>query len=194
MVSDTLTKKSVRAKENISQGVGLIGKLVSAASVLNLLSHAITIPRSQWLESALNAYAAVFHPIVDATVGLVPWLFGYSLLPVTKDVIVIYGLFAGAFFRLMTKPPDEQQTDDNASDSETETKKEPIINAVGAAVIWPFVIAWMFFIQWALSRAHEEYGDPLLFRLSLIFGLLEEMLYVFAIVIVAIVFNAAGIL
>ena len=76
------------SSSSLSSGVEFVGKLVSAVSIINMLFRATTIPLSHWLGSVLSAYAAVFHPIVDATIGLIPRAFGYELLPAVKDAFV----------------------------------------------------------------------------------------------------------
>ena len=74
----------------VSDGVQWISRPVAAASVLSLLSKVISVPPSTWIETVLAAYRALFHPIVDGTIGLIPRVFGRVLLPATKDAIIVY--------------------------------------------------------------------------------------------------------
>ena len=83
----------------VSDGVRWISRLVAAASVLSLLSKVMSVPPSTWIETVLAAYRALFHPIVEGTIGLIPRVFGRVLLPATKDAIIVYGILCGSVFR-----------------------------------------------------------------------------------------------
>jgi len=81
----------------VSDGVQWISRLVAAASVLSLLSKVMSVPSSTWIETVLAAYRALFHPIVEGTIGLIPRVFGRVLLPQPRMQSSSTGYCAGRY-------------------------------------------------------------------------------------------------
>jgi hypothetical protein len=77
-----------------------VAALVSATAVLNTVSHWLSTPISTWLDSWIGAYQAVFHPLIEATLGRAVDFMGYKLTGWGKDTIVIYASFGAALVRV----------------------------------------------------------------------------------------------
>jgi hypothetical protein len=171
-----------RPLNRISGGLEAVSRLVGAAAVLSMLARATAIPLSKWFAAGLNAYAAVFHPIVDHTIGLVPAAFGLALLPVAKDAIVLYGMVSGAFFRTFQQIPREEG-------------ENPTLQTIGMSLTWPVSIPVVLFLVWALDGVAG--GNPEAPRwLARFFrrSVTRELLLIVVIVALAAALNAAGVL
>ena len=184
-------------RKSISEGVGFIGKIVGALSILEMLGHAIAMPMSQWLNATLRAYGALFHSLVDHTVGLVPRLFGLEFVPVVKDLIVLYMVGGAALVRVAV-------ANVRHFDGGEMLRRPRYLRAfVYSFVVWPILLRTQFRLKRQRNLLRRE--RPELFR-ALPPEKLEdyekasrnvrlfriELISVIAIVIAAIIFNAAG--
>ncbi len=167
--------------KGVSAGTKWFSKAISAIAVVKLVLHALKIPTSKWLAGVIGAYTSLLHPIVDGTFGLLPGLFGYELLPATKDGIVIYCLFGGPAFRVWRQVLAGQSY--------------RTLRALWLAAIWPISSVhaiFMICVQYFLLPADEDEGFLLISWLT--GSYVGELVSVVAIVVAAVIFNAAGIL
>jgi len=170
------------AAKRVKDGVRIAGTLLAAAAVMRVVARAAELPVRDWLAGVLALYAELLHPIVHYTIGLVPALFGYELLPVAKDVIIFYGLFAGSLYRALR------------SDDEKATELDGRMWKVGAALAWPILL--FLFLAAAKARYLNRKKDWLTeaFVQHGLFAFLRELGFVLLIVAVCLLLNAAGIL
>lgn len=167
------------AAKRVKDGVRIAGTLLAAAAVMRTVARAAEIPVRDWLASLLAFYAELLHPIVEYTIGLVPAAFGYALLPVTKDVLIFYGLFAGSLYRTLH--------------SDRETGPDGWMWKMWAALAWPLVL--FLFLYAAKVRyvdGKSDWGTEA-FRLGLL-SFLRELGFVLLIVAACLLLGAAGVL
>jgi hypothetical protein len=165
----------------VSDGVQWISRLVAAAAVLSLLSKFMSVPPSTWIDTVLAAYRALFHPIVDGTIGLIPRVFGRVLLPATKDAIIVYGILCGSVFRAFV-----------ALSRDTE-EREPRLALILPSIFWPISLAWGFSVLVVFARVFpEEQGNPSRGALMLSKAVAKELLIIIVVAAIAIALNAVG--
>jgi hypothetical protein len=170
------------AAKRVKDGVRIVGTLLAAAAVMRVVARAAQLPVGDWLASILALYADLLHPIVHYTIGLVPAAFGYELLPVTKDVLILYGLFAGSLYRSLH------------GDGETPPEPKGRMWKVQAALAWPLVLLLFLAAAKALYVNRERDWMAEAFVQQGLFTFLRELGFVLLIVAACLLLNAAGIL
>ena len=166
------------AVKRVKDGVRIVGTLLAAAAAMRVVARVAEIPVGDWLAGILALYAGLFHPIVQYTIGLVPAAFGYSLLPVTKDAIILYGLFAGSLYRSLRGDVPGQES--------------PRWK-IWAALLWPLIL---FILLYAAKirywNGERDWGTEAF--VGGLFVFLRELGFVLLIVATCLLLNAAGIL
>jgi hypothetical protein len=141
----------------------------------------MSVPPSTWIETVLAAYRALFYPIVDGTIGLIPRVFGWVLLPATKDAIIVYGILCGSVFRAFVAL------------SRHEKEPEPKLALILPSMFWPIYLAWVFWVLWVFARVFpEQRGTPSRAALGLSKAVAKELLIIVVVAAIAIALNAVG--
>jgi hypothetical protein len=102
-VSDNLSNKSINVWRAIKKGGVVIGVLISASAAADLILDQFEMTPSQWLATWIRGYQSIFFQIIDRTLGRVASLFSFEIMPLGKNVIVLYSVFGAALARRMYK-------------------------------------------------------------------------------------------
>jgi hypothetical protein len=81
------------------KGVTAVALLVSATSVVNTVTGWMDIPMTNWLDTWITSYQALFHYLIDSTLGRLVRLFGFEISSFGKDCLVFYAAFGAAMIR-----------------------------------------------------------------------------------------------
>jgi hypothetical protein len=191
-------RKAEARRSVMMDGVGFIGKLAGAAAILKMLGDAFRLSLADWLRAVLDGYARLFHPIVDYTIGLVPRLFGWELLPWAKDLIVLYAVFAAALGRVAVA--NVRRYDGDSADL---LDRDHVIALAYNMAIWPVIMRSQVRIKKKMAAFEKQYPDriqelPDWYLTDVEKAKLNvrqykvELLTIIAIVVLAILFSLAG--
>ena len=173
-----------RHRKIVNKGVSGLQRIVNAGAVFALICQTARLTPSGVLKAFLDAYQSLLHPLIDNTVGLIPDVFGYQLLPWFKDALVIYALIGAAIVR------------GNIAVEEDSDKKLLLQAYVLPGIFWPVIAAIFAFVLIATlvipaAFATREGGNLKAVMRRYLRFVVVELVYVLAIVVAAIILTKA---
>ena len=123
-------------RKTLISGVDVVGRLVGAMALTKFAVRALDAPVSSWLSNILSAYQTLFHPLVEYSIGLLPRVFGFELIPAAKDATVVYAMFGAIVYRSGYK---YFRPSKRAEESELSTR----LHVAFFGLIWPIFVSYL---------------------------------------------------